>query len=75
LAAALPFYAALCGRTLARGHARAGDAVAVSAYLGDGTEFDKAIAQFAAAYAEQTERDWRALLDAIKAGRISAAGE
>src|SRR5713101_3435198 len=75
LAAALPFYAALCGRTLARGHARAGDAVAISAYLGDETEFDKAIAQFAAAYADQTERDWHTLIDAIAAGRISAAQE
>jgi uncharacterized protein (DUF2252 family) len=75
LAEALPFYAALCGRTLARGHARAGDAVAISAYLGDGTGFDKAIAQFAAAYAEQTERDWNVLRDAIEGGRISAAQE
>lgn len=69
---ALPFYAALCGRTLARAHARAGDAVALSAYMGDDSEFDKAIAEFAMAYAHQTERDWRALLDAIKAGRIPA---
>jgi len=75
LAAALPFYAALCGRTLARGHARAGDAVAISAYLGNGTEFDKAIAQFAVAYAGQTERDWGVLCDAIEGGRISAARE
>jgi len=43
--------------------------------LGDGTGFDKEIAQFAAAYAEQTERDWRALLDALKVGRISVAQE
>jgi hypothetical protein len=49
--------------------------VAISAYLGDGTEFDKAIAQFAVAYADQTERDWRALLDAIEAGRIGASRE
>ena len=75
LAGALPFYAALCGRTLARGHARAGDAVAISAYLGAGTGFDKAIAQFAAACAEQTERDWSVLRDAIEGGRISAARE
>ncbi len=73
LESALPFYAALCGRTLARAHARAGDAAAVSAYMGEGTEFDKAIAKFAMAYADQTERDWRAFLDAINAGRISAA--
>ena len=72
LEAALPFYAALCGRTLARAHARAGDAVAIAAYLGDGNEFDKAIAAFAVAYADQTERDWHAFLAAIAAGRISA---
>ena len=72
LEAELPFYAALCGRTLARAHARAGDAMALSGYMGDDSEFDKAIAEFAMAYADQTERDWRALLDAIKAGRISA---
>jgi hypothetical protein len=66
----LPFYAALCGRTLARAHARAGDAVALSDYMGDDAEFDKAIAEFAMAYADQTERDWHALLDAIQAGRI-----
>ena len=68
---ALPFYADLCGRTLARAHTRAGDAVALSGYLGEDSEFDKAIAEFAMAYSDQTERDWRALLDAIKAGRIS----
>jgi hypothetical protein len=70
---ALPYYAKLCGRTLARAHARAGDAVALSGYMGDDSEFDKAIAEFAMAYANQTEHDWRALLEAIKAGRITAA--
>ena len=73
LEAALPVYARLCGRTLARAHARAGDAVTLSAYLDKGNAFDKAIAQFAAAYASQTERDWRCLLEAIDAGRVSAA--
>ena len=72
LEAELPFYATLCGRTLARAHARAGDAVALSAYMGEESEFDKVIAEFAMAYADQTERDWSALLNAIKAGRISA---
>jgi uncharacterized protein (DUF2252 family) len=72
LAAELPFYAALCGRTLARAHARSGDAAALSGYIGDDAEFDKAIAEFAMAYADQTEHDWHALLDAIKAGRVSA---
>jgi len=69
---ALPYYAKLCGHTLARAHARAGDAIALSGYMGDDSEFDKAIAEFAMAYADQTEHDWHALLDAIKAGRISA---
>ena len=72
LATALPFYAGLCGRTLARAHARSGDAVSLSGYIGDSTEFDKAIAEFARAYADQTEQDWRALLDAIAVGRIAA---
>ncbi len=72
LAAALPFYASLCGRTLARAHARSGDAVSLSSYIGDSSEFDKAIAEFARTYADQTEQDRRALLDAIAAGRIAA---
>jgi hypothetical protein len=68
----LPYYAKLCGHTLARAHARAGDAVTLSGYMGDDSEFDKAIAEFAMAYAGQTEHDWAALLDAIKAGHIDA---
>jgi uncharacterized protein (DUF2252 family) len=68
----LPFYAALCGRTLARAHARAGDAVAIAAYIGDGNRFDKAVADFAVVYADQSERDWRAFRTAIEAGRITA---
>src|SRR5215472_17435353 len=69
---ALPYYATLCGHTLARAHARAGDAVALSGYIGEDSAFDKAIAEFAMAYADQTKRDWRALLDAIETGRIEA---
>ena len=72
LEAELPFYAALCGRTLARAHARSGDAVTLSGYMGDDSEFDKAIAEFAMVYADQTKHDWRGLLDTIKAGRIAA---
>ena len=68
----LPFYSDLCGRTLARAHARSGDAVAISGYIGDEAEFDNAIADFAMAYANQTESDWRALVAAIEAGRVSA---
>jgi len=70
--ASLPFYARLCGHTLARAHARSGDALAISAYLGEDDEFDRAIAGFAPAYADQTEHDWRAFEAAIEAGRITA---
>jgi hypothetical protein len=72
LEAALPFYAALCGRTLARAHARAGDAAVVAGYIGRGTAFDAAIGEFALAYADQTERDWNAFLEAIRTQRIVA---
>ncbi len=73
LEAALPFYAALCGRTLARAHGRSGDPAMVAGYLGAGTVFDEAIAAFALAYADQTETDWQAFVAAIRAGRIVAA--
>jgi len=68
----LPYYAKLCGRTLARAHARSGDAVMLSGYMGNDSDFDKALAEFAMAYADQTEHDWRALLDAIETGRVRA---
>lgn len=73
-AANLALYAGLCGHTLARGHARAsGSAIEIAAYLGVNDSFDQAIASFAKAYADQTERDYAALLAAIKSGRIIAA--
>jgi len=65
-------YGALCGWTLARAHARSGDAIAIAAYLGGSDVFDQAITQFAAAYADQNERDHDAVLEAVKAGRIVA---
>ena len=68
----LQLYAALCGWTLARAHARSGDRIAIGAYLGGTDVFDRAIAKFAAAYADQNERDHRALVDAVKSGRITA---
>jgi uncharacterized protein (DUF2252 family) len=52
----LPYYAKLCGHTLARAHARSGDAVMLAGYIGDDSEFGKAIAEFAMSYADQTER-------------------
>jgi uncharacterized protein (DUF2252 family) len=73
LQAALPFYAWLCGRTLARAHARAGDPALVSGYIGTGAAFEKAISEFATAYADQTEKDWNSFVAAIKVGRIIAA--
>jgi uncharacterized protein (DUF2252 family) len=68
----LEAYAQVCGWTLARAHARSGDAVAIGAYLGSKPTFDEAIAAFAPAYADQNERDHAALLDAIASGRIAA---
>ncbi|MGA8725329.1 MAG: DUF2252 domain-containing protein [Acidimicrobiales bacterium] len=65
-------YARICGATLARAHARWGDRIAIAAYLGKGDRFDRAIAEFASRYADQNERDYEALLDAVKAGRLEA---
>lgn len=59
----------LCGVTLARAHARSGDRIAIASYLGSGTSFDRAIATFAEAYADQNERDHQALVDAVVTGR------
>ena len=63
-------YCELCGWALARAHARSGDPAQISGYLGSNTTFDRAIASFAEAYADQTERDHAALLGAARAGRV-----
>jgi uncharacterized protein (DUF2252 family) len=68
----LQMYGALCGWTLARAHARSGDRIAIAAYLGNSDVFDRAITKFAAAYADQNERDHQSLVDAVKSGRITA---
>jgi predicted alpha/beta hydrolase len=65
-------YLIACATCLARAHARSGDATAISSYMGKGNTFDKAIGQFAVAYADQAEKDYQALLDAINEGRIVA---
>jgi uncharacterized protein (DUF2252 family) len=62
----------LCGWALARGHARSGDPVGIAGYLGDDDAVDHALADFAAAYADQNEKDHAALVAAIKSGRITA---
>jgi uncharacterized protein (DUF2252 family) len=68
----LAAYGRLCGWTLARAHARSGDRIAIAAYLGKGAVFDRAIVEFSRDYAEQNERDYRALSDAVASGRIVA---
>ena len=70
---AMGFYADLCGWTLARAHARSGDAVAIDAYLGDSDEFEDAVTEFARRYAKQNQRDYEAFLAAIE--RRQAGGE
>jgi uncharacterized protein (DUF2252 family) len=65
-------YLAVCSVCLARAHARTGDAASICGYLGSGAAFDDAISDFAVAYADQTERDYQALVDAVNTGRIVA---
>jgi hypothetical protein len=72
---AMTVYGEVCGRTLARAHARSGDAIAIAAYLGTGTVFDRAMAAFASTYADQSERDYAALESAVAGGRVTAAAE
>ena len=64
-------YGQLCGWVLARAHARSGDAAAISGYLGTGDRFDRAVTDFAEAYADQTEADYAAFVRA----RGSASGD
>jgi uncharacterized protein (DUF2252 family) len=65
-------YSRACGWSLARAHARSGDRLAIAAYLGAGSQFDRAIARFSAAYADQNERDHRRLAEAVAAGEVPA---
>ncbi len=67
----LGFYGGICAWALARAHARSGDSVAISAYLGTSDTFDGAVADFAETYADQNATDHAAYADAIKAGRVS----
>ena len=67
-------YARLCGWTLARAHARTGDPLSLSTYLGSGPAFPEAVREFALACADQNERDHAALRAAIRAGRIATSG-
>jgi len=65
-------YARVCGQTLARAHARSGDRVAIASYLGKSDTFDRAVAQFSTAYADQNERDYLAFTQAVSSGRLEA---
>jgi hypothetical protein len=66
-------YAALCGATLARAHARGGDRITIAAYLGKRDRFDRAIASFAESYANQIEHDYQALVRAVRSGQITTS--
>jgi uncharacterized protein (DUF2252 family) len=65
-------YAQLCGWTLARAHARSGDRIAIASYLGRGDKFDKALCDFADAYADQNQRDYESFAAAVDSGRVEA---
>jgi uncharacterized protein (DUF2252 family) len=65
-------YSRICAATLARAHARWGDRIAIASYLGKGDAFDRAIADFSAAYADQNEKDYAAFAAAVKSGRLTA---
>jgi hypothetical protein len=69
----MTMYAELCGWTLAKAHARSGDAIAIAAYLGGSPKFDRAMAAFAESYANQNERDHGALREAAASGRVEAS--
>jgi uncharacterized protein (DUF2252 family) len=64
-------YASLCGWTLARAHAKAGDAAIIAGYVGSSEQFDDALAKYSAAYADQAERDFKTFQTAIRSGRLS----
>ncbi|MFD7988133.1 DUF2252 domain-containing protein [Kitasatospora indigofera] len=71
----LQAFGELCGGTLARAHARSGDPIAIAAYLGQSDAFDRALVGFAESYADQNERDFQALVDAVASGRVVAERE
>jgi Uncharacterized protein conserved in bacteria (DUF2252) len=71
-ASVMTLYARICAATLARAHARSGDRIAIASYLGNSDVFDQAIADFSSAYADQNERDYQALVQAVDSGRVVA---
>ncbi|HEY6636984.1 MAG TPA: DUF2252 family protein, partial [Solirubrobacterales bacterium] len=71
----MKLYATLCGGTLARAHARSGDPIEIASYLGGGDGFDRAMADFSEAYADQNEQDFKAFSAAADSGRIEARAD
>jgi uncharacterized protein (DUF2252 family) len=71
-ASVMTLYARICAAPLARAHARSGDRIAIASYLGNSDVFDRAIADFSSAYADQNERDYQALVQAVDSGRVVA---
>jgi Uncharacterized protein conserved in bacteria (DUF2252) len=72
LASSASVYARICAATLARAHARWGDRIAIGSYVGKGDAFDRVIADFSEAYADQNERDYDAFTAAVNSGRLTA---
>jgi uncharacterized protein (DUF2252 family) len=70
--AGMDLWARMCGWTLARAHARSGDRIAIASYLGKSDTFDCSVADFSATYADQNERDYEAMQDAVRTGRLAA---
>jgi predicted alpha/beta hydrolase len=68
----LEFYAGMCGWILARSHARSGDPVAMTEYLGTDDEFDTSITDFSRRYADHNKIDYKAFVDTVRTGRIPA---
>ena len=71
--AGLTEYAITCGEVLAKGHARSGDPAVLAGYLGGSERWDKALAKFAFAYADQTTQDYEKFTAAIRSGKIKAS--
>ena len=70
--AGMELWGRMCGWTLARGHARSGDRIAIASYLGKSDSFDRALVKFGKAYADQNERDYEAFQKAVRKGRLVA---
>jgi hypothetical protein len=73
--AEMMLFAECCGWTLARAHARSGEPALIAGYLGESDAFDRAIADFSVAYADQSEKDHEALTKAVRAGKLEAVIE